>query len=75
MAIDPNPPVTYYGEQVGTAARLPVQTLDQDDFLTNVSGPVTAVQMEEGTPKLVVNGYRYNLSSLQEIYFTEFAIQ
>src|SRR2546425_12965829 len=132
MTIDANAPVTYYGEKIGTPARLPVQTLNQDDFLklliaqmtsqdplnpksdlemipqmvqfttleqsksmqndiaqlraeqqilqtnsllgrtveiqddakTKVTGQVTAVQMEEGMPKLVVNGQRYDLSNL-----------
>ena len=29
-----------------------------------VSGQVTAVQLEEGTPKLVVNGHTYDLSTV-----------
>jgi flagellar basal-body rod modification protein FlgD len=131
MTTDPTPGVTYYGERTGTEARLPVQTLDQDDFLqllvaqmtsqdplnpkadlemipqmaqftaleqskamqadiallraeqqvlqanallgrtveifdprgaTPVVGVVDAVQLVEGTPKLVVHGQPYDLA-------------
>jgi flagellar basal-body rod modification protein FlgD len=133
--IDPTPPVTYYGEKVGTEARLPVQSLDQEDFLKllvaqmtsqdplnpkseiemipqlvsfstlaqsqsmqqdiaslrsqqqvlqansllgrtvqltegsgqTIAGVVDAVFMQEGTPKLVVNGATYDLSQLLSI--------
>ncbi len=131
-AIDPTSSITYYGDQVGTEARLPVQTLDQADFLkllvaqmtsqdplnpktdiemipqmvsfstlaqsqsmqadiaslrsqqemmqansllgrtvvlkesdsSTISGRVDAVSMQEGTPKLVVNGHDYTLSQV-----------
>ncbi|HXI50384.1 MAG TPA: flagellar hook capping FlgD N-terminal domain-containing protein [Candidatus Saccharimonadales bacterium] len=131
-SIDPTSAVPWYGEQTGTEARLPTQTLDQNDFLkllvaqmtsqdplnpksdiemipqmvqfttleqskamqadiahlradqqllqanaligrtvqlqvgnqAAVSGQVTAVQLEEGTPKLVVNGHTYDLSTV-----------
>jgi len=131
-SIDPTPSATWYGDQTATAARLPVQTLDQNDFLklliaqmtsqdplnpktdmemipqmvqfttleqsksmqsdiallradqqilqansligrtvqvqnpdkTTSSGQVTAVQLEEGTPKLVINGHSYDLSTV-----------
>lgn len=39
----------------------------QDESKARVTGPVTAVQMEEGTPKLVVNGRQYVLSQLVSI--------
>jgi flagellar basal-body rod modification protein FlgD len=39
----------------------------QEGTTARVTGPVTAVQMEEGTPKLVVNGLRYDLSDLLSI--------
>ena len=126
--INANAPVQYYGQQSGTEARLPVQTLGQQDFLklliaqmtsqdplnpktdmemipqmvqftaleqtktmqadiatlqansllgrtveiqdgpqTKVTGKVSAVQMEEGTPKLVVNGRRFDLGQLSSI--------
>jgi flagellar basal-body rod modification protein FlgD len=39
----------------------------QDGTTAGVTGQVTAVQMEEGTPKLVVNGHRYDLSNLLSI--------
>jgi len=132
---DPLSPIVFYGEQTGTAARLPVQTLDQDDFLKlliaqmtsqdplnpktdiemipqmvqfstleqskamqadiaglradqevlhansllgrtveiqdgpdqKVTGRVDAVLMEEGMPKLVVNGHRYQLGQVLQI--------
>jgi len=131
-AIDPTPPITYYGDKVGTEARLPAKSLDQQDFLkllvaqmtsqdplnpkndiemipqlvsfstlaqsqsmqadiaslraqqevlqansllgrtvyikesddSTIMGRVDAVSMEEGTPKLVVNGQGYELSQL-----------
>lgn len=131
-AIDPTPAIQYYGEKVGTEARLPVQTLDQRDFLkllvaqmtsqdplnpktdiemipqlvsfstlaqsqsmqadiaslraqqevlqansllgrtvhikdaddSTIMGRVDAVSMQEGTPKLVVNGAAYGLSQV-----------
>jgi flagellar basal-body rod modification protein FlgD len=132
---DPTSPIKYYGETTGTASRIPVQTLNQDDFLklliaqmvsqdplnpksdmemipqmvqfstleqskamqadiaslraeqevlransllgrtveiqdgpqTKVTGKVSAVQMEEGMPQLVVNGKRYYLSQVLKI--------
>ena len=39
----------------------------QDESKAVITGPVTAVQMEEGTPKLVVNGARYALGDLLSI--------
>jgi flagellar basal-body rod modification protein FlgD len=39
----------------------------QDESKVRVTGPVTAVQMEAGTPKLVVNGSRYDLGNLLSI--------
>lgn len=39
----------------------------QDGTTPAVTGQVTAVQMEEGTPKLVVNGHPYDLSNLLSI--------
>ena len=39
----------------------------QDGSNPKVSGQVTAVQMEEGTPKLVVNSHTYDLSTLLSI--------
>lgn len=39
----------------------------QDESDAVISGTVTAVQMEEGTPKLVVNGSKYALSDLLSI--------
>lgn len=39
----------------------------QDESEAVISGTVTAVQMEEGTPKLVVNGIRYGLGNLLSI--------
>jgi len=39
----------------------------QDESKAKVTGLVTAVQMEAGTPKLVVNGTRYDLSNLLSI--------
>jgi flagellar basal-body rod modification protein FlgD len=135
MAVDPIAPAAYFGENTGTAARLPTKVLTQDDFLkllvaqmtqqdplnpksdlemipqmvsfseleqskamqndiallrgeqqllqansllgrtveiqdefkARVTGQVTAVQMEEGTPKLMVNGRYYDLSHLLSI--------
>ena len=42
----------------------------QDESRAGVTGQVTAVQMEEGMPKLVVNGRYYDLSSLLSIRTT-----
>ena len=39
----------------------------QDESKATVTGPVTAVQMEEGMPKLVVNGREYELTRLVSI--------
>ena len=39
----------------------------QDESKATVTGQVTAVQMEEGTPKLVVNGKEYELTRLVSI--------
>jgi flagellar basal-body rod modification protein FlgD len=39
----------------------------QDGSGARVAGQVSAVQMEEGTPKLVVNGRRYDLGQLSSI--------
>lgn len=39
----------------------------QDGSGARVTGPVSAVQMEEGTPKLVVNGRRFDLGQLSSI--------
>ena len=132
---DPTSPIVYFGEQTGTAARLPVKSLDQNDFLKlliaqmtsqdplnpktdmemipqmvqfsaleqakamqadiaglradqevlhassllgrtvellegpdkTVTGRVDAVLMEEGMPKLVVNGNRYYLGQVVQI--------
>ena len=132
---DPISPITSPGDTTGTQARLPVQTLNQDDFLkllvaqmtsqdplnpktdmemipqmvqfstleqskamqtdiaslrseqevlhansllgrtveiqggpqTKVTGRVSAVLMEEGMPKLVVNGNRYALGQVLKI--------
>lgn len=132
--IDPTSAVTWYGDQSGTEARLPVKALDQKDFLqllvaqmtsqdplnpksdiemipqmvsfstlaqsqsmqqdiaklrseqellqansllgrtvqiqdgdSAISGKVDSVSMQEGTPKLVVNGHSYDLSQLLNI--------
>ncbi len=131
-AIDPTPAITYYGDKVGTDARLPTKSLDQQDFLkllvaqmtsqdplnpktdlemipqlvsfstlaqsqsmqadiaslrsqqeilqansllgrtvvikdsddSTIMGRVDAVSMQEGTPKLMVNGKGYGLGQL-----------
>jgi len=39
----------------------------QDGSGVRVTGQVSAVQMEEGTPKLVVNGRRFDLGQLSSI--------
>lgn len=39
----------------------------QDESKARITGQVTAVQMEEGTPKLVVNGKQYVLGQLVSI--------
>ena len=39
----------------------------QDGSGARITGPVSAVQMEEGTPKLVVNGRRFDLGQLSSI--------
>ena len=39
----------------------------QDESKARITGPVTAVQMEAGTPKLVVNGVSYRLADLIRI--------
>jgi flagellar basal-body rod modification protein FlgD len=39
----------------------------QDESKARFTGPVTAVHMEEGTPKLVVNGKPYDLAQLVSI--------
>jgi flagellar basal-body rod modification protein FlgD len=127
--INANAPVQYYGQQSGTEARLPVQTLGQQDFLklliaqmtsqdplnpktdmemipqmvqftaleqtktmqadiatlqansllgrtvelqedglpTTVTGQVTAVQMKEGMPQLVVSGRTWDLKNVLSI--------
>ena len=39
----------------------------QDGSATGITGQVTAVHMEEGTPKLVVNGKTYDLNSVLSI--------
>lgn len=39
----------------------------QDESKAKVTGLVTAVQMEAGTPKLVVNGTRYDMGDLLSI--------
>ena len=39
----------------------------QDESEAVISGTVTAVQMEEGTPKLVVNGSKHGLGDLLSI--------
>jgi len=39
----------------------------QDGSGARVTGQVSAVQMEEGTPKLVVNGRRFDLGQLSSI--------
>jgi flagellar basal-body rod modification protein FlgD len=130
--IDPTSAATFFGENVGTEARLPVKSLDQEDFLkllvaqmtsqdplnpktdiemipqlvsfstlaqsqsmqadiaslraqqavlqansllgrtvyikesddSTISGRVDAVSMQEGTPKLVVNGQEYGMDQL-----------
>jgi len=40
--VDPTAAVTYYGEQTGTEARLPVQTLDQEAFLKLLVAQMTS---------------------------------
>ena len=40
--IDPTPAITYYGENVGTEARLPAQTLDQEAFLKLLVAQMTS---------------------------------
>jgi len=135
MTVDSTTPVTAYPGQTASESRIPVKTLDQQDFLkllvaqmtqqdplnpksdlemipqmvsfttleqsksmqtdiaqlraeqqmlqansllgrtveiqdeskARITGQVTAVQMEEGTPKLVVNGKQYDLSQLVSI--------
>jgi flagellar basal-body rod modification protein FlgD len=137
--IDPTPAVSFFAENVGTQARLPVQALNQEDFLKllvaqmtsqdplnpktdiemipqlvsfstlaqsqsmqqdiaslrsqqqvvqansllgrtvqlkegddqTIKGVVDAVFMQEGTPKLVVNGAAYDLSQLLSITPTQ----
>ena len=47
------------------------RTVDiQDGSAAGITGQVTAVHLEEGTPKLVVNGKRYDLSSVLSITST-----
>lgn len=135
MAVDPPPPVNYQPGTLIPQSRVPIKTLDQQDFLrllvaqmtqqdplnpksdlemipqmvsftqleqsksmqsdiaqlraeqqllransllgrtveiqdgsgARITGPVSAVQMEEGTPKLVVNSQRYDLRQLLSI--------
>ena len=54
-------------EQIVQANSLLGRTVDVQDGDSKVTGQVTAVQMEEGTPKLVVNGHSYDLGSLLSI--------
>ena len=54
-------------EQIVQANSLLGRTVDVQDGDRKVTGQVTAVQMEEGTPKLVVNGHSYDLGSLLSI--------
>lgn len=55
-------------QEVLQANSLLGRTVDiQDESKGLISGPVTAVQMEEGTPKLVVNGGTYALGDLLSI--------
>ncbi len=54
-------------QQVLQANSLLGRTVDVQDGDRKVTGQVTAVQMEEGTPKLLVNGQRYDLGSLLSI--------
>jgi flagellar basal-body rod modification protein FlgD len=54
-------------QQVLQANSLLGRTVDVQDADQKVTGQVTAVQMEEGTPKLLVNGHPYDLSSLLSI--------
>ena len=47
------------------------RTVDiQDGSAAGITGQVTAVHLEEGTPKLVVNGKKYDLSSVLSITST-----
>ncbi len=54
-------------QQVLQANSLLGRTVQVQDGDHQVTGQVTAVQMEEGTPKLLVNGQRYDLGSLLSI--------
>ena len=55
-------------QQVLQANALIGRTVDiSTSATTKVTGIVTAVQMEEGTPKLVVNGQNYDLDSLVRV--------
>ena len=54
-------------QEVLQANSLLGRTVDVQDGDHSVTGQVTAVQMEEGTPKLVVNGHPYDLGSLLSI--------
>lgn len=40
--IDPTQAITYYGDKVGTEARLPVKALDQQDFLKLLVAQMTS---------------------------------
>ena len=54
-------------QQLLQANSLLGRTVEIQDGSSTKLGQVTAVQMEEGTPKLVVNGTAYDLSSVLSI--------
>jgi len=54
-------------QQMLQANSLLGRTVEIKDGSSTKLGQVTAVQMEEGTPKLVVNGAAYDLSSVLSI--------
>ena len=54
-------------QQLLQANSLLGRTVEIHDGNSTQLGQVTAVQMEQGTPKLVVNGSAYNLSSVLSI--------
>jgi flagellar basal-body rod modification protein FlgD len=59
-------------QQLLRAAGLLGQTVTvQNPNTTTVRGVVSAVQVEEGTPKLVVNGLGYDISSVLDVTWTQ----
>jgi flagellar hook assembly protein FlgD len=41
-----------------------------DNALGEVTGQVTAVRIEDGTPKIIINGLPYDLSAVQSVSIT-----